>query len=171
MNLDNGELLSLFAAGRALLSLGTSPDLVQSAARLAMENRDVYDLLLLAPGASDADRNIILSTIDELVAAPVAVQPTAPIGFIPANFFASGQADDLARFKNRLRIEIDKKGGIAAVARRAGYDRAHLSRWLVNSTRPTRKLLFAIGRACGLSERNLAEIAQEEITKKTASPP
>ncbi|MDQ3264273.1 MAG: helix-turn-helix domain-containing protein [Myxococcota bacterium] len=58
-------------------------------------------------------------------------------------------------FKARLRLLIDKNGGVVEVARRAGIPQPSLSRMLNSSSMPRRSTLFKIANALNLEERDI----------------
>lgn len=59
---------------------------------------------------------------------------------------------DVIAFKQRLRIEIDRQGGISSLAKKTGIPQASLSRLLASSSMPRRTTLFKIAKALKLPE-------------------
>ncbi|MFA6915659.1 MAG: helix-turn-helix transcriptional regulator [Parachlamydiales bacterium] len=59
---------------------------------------------------------------------------------------------DVTAFKERLRVEIDRQGGISELARKTGIPQSSLSRFFSSKTMPRRTTLFKIAKALNLPE-------------------
>ncbi len=59
---------------------------------------------------------------------------------------------DIVEFKNRLREEVDRQGGISELAKRTGIPQPSLSRFFSSSSMPRRTTLYKIAKALNLPE-------------------
>lgn len=59
---------------------------------------------------------------------------------------------DVIAFKQRLRAEVDRQGGISNLARKTGIPQASLSRLFASASMPRRTTLFKIAKALNLPE-------------------
>lgn len=59
---------------------------------------------------------------------------------------------DVVAFKETLRAEIDRQGGISELARKTGIPQSSLSRFFSSNSMPRRTTLFKIARALNLPE-------------------
>jgi DNA-binding phage protein len=59
---------------------------------------------------------------------------------------------DVIGFKQRLRVEVDRQGGISNLSRKTGIPQASLSRLFASASMPRRTTLFKIARALELPE-------------------
>lgn len=60
--------------------------------------------------------------------------------------------NDVVAFKERLRAEVDRQGGISELARRTGIPQSSLSRLFSSTAMPRRTTLFKIAKALNLPE-------------------
>lgn len=60
--------------------------------------------------------------------------------------------DDVVAFKDRLRAEVDRQGGINELARRTGIPQPSLSRFFTSSSMPRRTTIYKIAKALNLPE-------------------
>lgn len=60
--------------------------------------------------------------------------------------------NDVTAFKQRLRAEVDRQGGISELARKTGIPQASLSRFFSSISMPRRTTLFKIAKALNLPE-------------------
>lgn len=60
--------------------------------------------------------------------------------------------NDVVAFKGRLRVEVDRQGGISELARRTGIPQSSLSRLFSSTAMPRRTTLFKIAKALNLPE-------------------
>jgi DNA-binding phage protein len=60
--------------------------------------------------------------------------------------------NDVTAFKQRLRAEVDRQGGISNLARKTGIPQASLSRFFSSISMPRRTTLFKIAKALKLPE-------------------
>lgn len=60
--------------------------------------------------------------------------------------------NDVVAFKQRLRAEVDRQGGISNLARKTGIPQASLSRFFSSTSMPRRTTLFKIAKALNLPE-------------------
>lgn len=60
--------------------------------------------------------------------------------------------NDVVAFKERLRAEVDRQGGISELARRTGIPQSSLSRFFSSIAMPRRTTLFKIAKALNLPE-------------------
>lgn len=59
---------------------------------------------------------------------------------------------DVIEFKNRLRKEVDRQGGISELARKTGIPQPSLSRFFTSASMPRRTTLYKIAKALNLPE-------------------
>lgn len=59
---------------------------------------------------------------------------------------------NIITFKEYLRAEVDRQGGISGLARRTGIPQSSLSRFFLSGSMPRRTTLFKIARALNLPE-------------------
>lgn len=60
--------------------------------------------------------------------------------------------NDVVAFKERLRSEVDRQGGISELARKTGIPQSSLSRLFSSTSMPRRTTLFKIAKALNLPE-------------------
>lgn len=63
--------------------------------------------------------------------------------------------NDVIAFKQRLRAEVDRQGGVSNLARKSGIPQASLSRFFASSSMPRRTTLFKIAKALNLPETTI----------------
>lgn len=63
--------------------------------------------------------------------------------------------NDIIAFKEHLRVEVDKQGGISELARKTGIPQSSLSRLFSSTTMPRRTTLFKIAKALNLPETTI----------------
>ena len=59
---------------------------------------------------------------------------------------------DVIAFKEHLRVEVDRQGGISKLAQKTGIPQASLSRFFSSASMPRRTTLFKIAKALNLPE-------------------
>lgn len=59
---------------------------------------------------------------------------------------------DVIAFKEHLRVEVDRHGGISELARKTGIPQSSLSRFFASTSMPRRTTLFKIAKALNLPE-------------------
>jgi len=64
-------------------------------------------------------------------------------------------AEDIAKFKDRLKDIIDRHGGVVAVAKKVGMPQPSLSRLLNSGSMPRRSTLYKIADALKLSDADI----------------
>lgn len=62
---------------------------------------------------------------------------------------------EIVEFKNKLRLEVDRHGGINELARNTGIPQSSLSRFFSSSSMPRRTTLFKIAKALNLPESSV----------------
>ncbi|NGX58514.1 MAG: hypothetical protein K940chlam3_01421 [Chlamydiae bacterium] len=62
---------------------------------------------------------------------------------------------DVVKFKNRLREEVDRQGGISELSRRTGIPQPSLSRFFTSTSMPRRTTLYKIAKALNLPESSV----------------
>ncbi len=63
--------------------------------------------------------------------------------------------DDVVAFKERLRVEVDRQGGINELARRTGIPQPSLSRFFTSNSMPRRTTIYKIAKALNLPESSI----------------
>lgn len=152
------EFLKLAPIVVEMKEAGLEPQFIVEAWELAKTDQGVYDLMVMWVTATDAgerDETIadIQDTIDDYRDAPAQPEKRPDIRFTQfGDVTRQVQAD-----KARLRLLIDRHGGVSEVARRTGIPQPSLSRMLNSASVPRRSTLFKIANALGLPESEIAE--------------
>ena len=134
---------------------GLDREFIVAADELGRTDQGVFDLMALWLEAEHSDRDEIVAdiqdAIDDYSDAPQTPQhrPKVPFADLGA------VADNVRRFKDRLRATIDSQGGVSAVARLSGIPQPSLSRMLNSASMPRRTTLFKIANALGLPEKEI----------------
>ena len=154
----NELLLSLAEIATAMKAAGLPVDFAAAALRGGESNEGVAELMLLWKQAARDEREKVVADIedllDDLETLPGGVTHRPRVSFKDLNaVLASVKAH-----KARLRVLIDRHGGVSEVARRAGIPQPSLSRMLNSGSMPRRTTLYKLADALDLSE---AEIVGE----------
>jgi DNA-binding phage protein len=140
--------------------VGLDPEFVVGAYDLARVNQGVFDLMELWSELPDGDpeRDEAIADIQDLID-DHREAPAAPLQKPKIRFDELDRVvQSIVAGKARLRIIIDRHGGVSAVARKTGIPQPSLSRMLADGSMPRRTTLYKIAEALDLSE---ADIAQE----------
>lgn len=147
------QLLELPAIVAALRAAGLDEAFVAAAEALGRIDQGVFDLLALWRDVADAAEK------DEIVAdvwESICDHEDAPAKPLHKPFIRFESLEDVAKsvveHKQRLRVLIDKNGGVAAVATKSGIPLPALSRMLGTAALPRRSLVYRIAVAIGVSE-------------------
>ena len=137
---------------------GLDENFIVAASELARTDQGVYDLMALwtdsEGDASEREKIIadLQESIDDYADAPATPQQKPYI-----NYDKLGDvAQHVMAEKAKLRLLIDKHGGISAVARLSGIPQPSLSRMLNSPSIPRRSTLYRIANALDLSETEIA---------------
>lgn len=139
---------------------GVDPAFILEAQDLARTDQGVFDLMELWAELPDGDpeRNECIADIQDLIEDDRDA-PDQPLQKPKIRYDELDRVvESIVAGKERLRVIIDKHGGVSAVARKAGIPQPSLSRMLSDGSMPRRTTLYKIAEALDLSE---ADIVQE----------
>jgi hypothetical protein len=147
------QLLELGAIVLELRAAGFAESFVTAADELARIDQGVFDLLALWRDARDAaERDEIIGEVWESLA-DYEEAPARPLQKPLIRFESLADvAKAVADYKQRLRLLIDQRGGVAALAQQSGIPEAALSRMLCSAALPRRTTIYRMAIALGLSE-------------------
>lgn len=112
--------------------------------------RDLMELWFEVTDSIERDKIIadLQDTLDEIVNAPPRVEERPYLRFDDLNEIIK----DVLGFKDHLRAEVDRQGGISELARKTGIPQSSLSRFFLSGSMPRRTTLFKIAKALNLPE-------------------
>jgi DNA-binding phage protein len=112
--------------------------------------RDLMELWFEETDATERDKIIsdLQDSLDEILNAPQAPEERPYLRFDDLNEIRK----DVLAFKERLRAEVDRQGGISELARKTGIPQSSLSRFFLSGAMPRRTTLFRIAKALNLPE-------------------
>lgn len=124
---------------------------------LLMENcqrfeglRDLMEMWFTETNSKERDKIIVdlQETLDDIENAPQRPEGRPYLRFDDLNEIRR----DIIAFKEHLRLEVDRQGGISELARKAGIPQSSLSRFFTSNSMPRRTTLFRIAKALNLPE-------------------
>ena len=124
---------------------------------LLMENcqrfeglRDLMEMWFTETDSEERDKIIIdlQDSLDDIESAPQRPEQRPYLRFDDLNEIRR----DVAAFKEHLRVEVDRQGGISELARKTGIPQSSLSRFFISNSMPRRTTLFKIAKALNLPE-------------------
>ncbi len=148
------QALNLAAITVEMMNAGLDREFIAKASELARVDQGIYDLMALWFGsAADVEeRDEIVADIQE----SIDDYTDAPQEPVHKPYIKYDRLEDVAKRvmaeKAKLRLLIDKHGGISAVAQKSGIPQPSLSRMLSSPSIPRRSTLYKIANALGLSE-------------------
>lgn len=154
----NEQIMNLASIMVAMAAAGLDDGFIVAASELARTDQGAYDLMALwMETAGDEDeRDAIIADLQESID-DYADAPKAPL---QKPYIKFDQLDDVAQRvlaeKAKLRLLIDKHGGVSAVAAKSGIPQPSLSRMLSSVSIPRRSTLYRIANARGLPETEIA---------------
>lgn len=130
-------------------------EFVVSAVKTASEFDGVLDLLKLWDNEEDKqERKEILADIQDMID-DCSQQQQQESTYIRFDDLAK-IAQDITKFKDNLRMIVEKKGGIVTLARQTGIPQPSLSRFFSSASMPRKVTLLKISKALNLSAVDIA---------------
>lgn len=148
----NVELIEI---GHQMNQKALSEEFVAKAVQTAFEYEGVYDLMKMWEEETDEEeRNEIVADIQDMI------DECAQKEKIEGTYVRFDDLNQIAKhirsFKDNLRIVVEKKGGIKALADLTGIPQPSLSRFFNSNAMPRRVTLLKIARALNLSQIQIA---------------
>ena len=148
----NVELIEI---GHQMKLKGLSNEFVSAAVQTAFQYEGVYDLMKLWFEESDnKEKDEIVADIQDMI------DECGQKEKVEGVYIRFDDLDKIAKnirsFKDNLRIIVDKRGGIKAIAELTGIPQPSLSRFFSSNTMPRRVTLLRIARALNLSQIQIA---------------
>ncbi len=150
------QILQLASFVVKMNQAGLDQTFIVNAYDLARTDQGVFDLIELWHDAKAADREEIVADIqdalDDYTDMPPIPQkkpriPYDKLGDVATRVMAA---------KTKLRVIVDKHGGVSAVAVKTGIPQPSLSRMLNTPSIPRRSTLYKMANALGLTENEIA---------------
>lgn len=112
--------------------------------------RDLMELWFEETDLEEREKIIadLQDSLDEIANAPLKPEEKPSLAFDSLDKIKS----DVVEFKQFLREEIDRQGGISELARKTGIPQPSLSRFLSSAAMPRRTTLYKIAKALNLPE-------------------
>lgn len=112
--------------------------------------RDLMEMWFEAHDSKERDKIItdLQESLDDIENAPQSLERRPYLHFDDLEKIRK----DVTSFKERLREEVDRQGGIGELARRTGIPQSSLSRLFSSTAMPRRTTLFKIAKALNLPE-------------------
>ena len=134
---------------------GLPEKFVNSAVKVALDYEGVRDLMQLWDEETDAnEKTEIIADIQDMI------DEYSQKGKVEGTYIRFDEldkiAEDIHAFKDSLRMEVDKKGGIKKLSQLTGIPQPSLSRFFTSSSMPRRVTLLKIARALGLGQVQIA---------------
>lgn len=131
-------------------------DFIYSLMEHCQKYEGVRDLMEMWFDETDpSERDLLVAdlqeSIDDIADAPKHVDERPYLRFDDLNEIRS----DVLKFKQLLRLEVDRQGGISELAKRTGIPQPSLSRFFTSPSMPRRTTLFKIAKALHLSESSI----------------
>lgn len=112
--------------------------------------RDLMELWFEETDVTERSKIIadIQESLDEILNAPQRAEERPYLRFDDISEIRK----DVLAFKEHLRAEVDRQGGISELARKTGIPQSSLSRFFLSGSMPRRTTLFKIAKALNLPE-------------------
>ena len=112
--------------------------------------RDLMELWFEETDPHERDKVVadLQESLDDIVSAPQKPEERPYLRFDDLKEIKH----DVLAFKNRLRAEVDRQGGISVLARKTGIPQPSLSRFFSSSAMPRRTTIYKIAKALNLPE-------------------
>lgn len=147
--------VELIEVGHMMNQSGLSNKFIAAAVQTAFEFEGVYNLMKMWVDESDQkERDEIVADIQDLI--DDCAQKEKVEGVYVRFDDLETISKDVRKFKDNLRMAIDKSGGIKKLAELTGIPQPSLSRFFGSATMPRRTTLLKIARALNLSQIEIA---------------
>ena len=112
--------------------------------------RDLMELWFEETNSNERDKIVadLEESLDDIANAPQSPEEKPYLRFDDLNEIKS----NVLAFKERLRAEVDRQGGICELARKTDIPQSSLSRFFASSSMPRRTTLHKIAKALNLPE-------------------
>ncbi len=147
--------VELMEIGTLMHKKGLPSSFIVSAVNTAFEFEGVYDLMKMwAEEKNKREQNEIIADIQDLI--DDCSQKEKIEGTYSRFDDLDGIAKNIRVFKDTLRLEVDKHGGLNHLAQLTGIPQPSLSRFFGSVSMPRRNTLLKIARALNLSQVQIA---------------
>ena len=147
--------VELIEVGHMMNKSGLPHKFIAAAVQTAFEFDGVYNLMKMWVVETDQkERDEIVADIQDLI--DDCAQKEKVEGVYIRFDDLETIAKDVRKFKDNLRMAIDKNGGIKKLAELSGIPQPSLSRFFGSATMPRRTTLLKIARALNLSQIEIA---------------
>lgn len=148
--------VEIIEIGSKMNQEGLAKRFIAEAVATGFEYEGVYDLLKMWSEETDEDeRKEIVADIQELIE-DCKQQPEQGL-FVRFDDLDTISAN-IRAFKDGLRLEVDRQGGLTRLSELTDIPQPSLSRFFNSASRPRRSMLIRIARALKLSEIQLVEL-------------
>ncbi len=150
------QKLKVYEVATMMKKIGLSAHFISACVEQALEFEGTHDLMLLwSEAESEVERNEIVADLQDEIDA----QSEAPKKPMKKPFVKYDDleviAKDVVKFKKALRKVVDKRGGIAKLAKKSGLPQPSLSRFFNSASMPRRATLYKIAEALSLTEKEI----------------
>lgn len=147
--------VELIEIGSMMHKKGLSNSFIAAAVETAFEFEGVYDLMKMWLEENDTkEQDEIIADIQDLI------DDCSQKDKIEGVYIRFDDLDSIAKnihqFKDNLRLEVDKQGGLNQLAQLTGIPQPSLSRFFGSSSMPRRNTLLKIAKALNLSQVQIA---------------
>lgn len=147
--------VELIEVGHMMNKAGLPHKFIAAAVETAFEFEGVYNLMKMWVDETDKkERDEIVADIQDLI--DDCAQKEKVEGVYIRFDDLETIAKDVRKFKDNLRMAIEKNGGIKKLAELTGIPQPSLSRFFGSATMPRRATLLKIARALNLSQIEIA---------------
>lgn len=147
--------VELIEVGHMMNKAGLPHKFIAAAVETAFEFEGVYNLMKMWTDETDKkERDEIVSDIQDLI--EDCSQKEKVDGVYIRFDDLEAIAKDVRKFKDNLRMTVEKNGGIKKLAELTGIPQPSLSRFFGSATMPRRATLLKIARALNLSQIEIA---------------
>ncbi len=152
----NSDLkVELMQIGSMMHKKGIPSSFVADAVETAFEFEGVYDLMKMwADEKNKKDQEEIIADIQDMI--DDCSQQERVEGTYVRFDDLEGIAKNIRAFKDTLRLEVDKQGGLNHLAESTGLPQPSLSRFFSSVSMPRRNTLLKIAKALNLSQIQIA---------------
>lgn len=147
--------VELMEIGALMHKKGLPSSFIAAAVETAFEFEGVYDLMKMWADEKDkTEQDEIVADIQDLI--DDCSQKEKIEGTYIRFDDLEGIAKNIRAFKDTLRLEIDKQGGLNHLAQLTGIPQPSLSRFFGSASMPRRNTLLKIAKALNLSQVQIA---------------
>lgn len=153
---DADRTIRLAAIVTAMANAGLPSGFVAACNKYALSDQGIYELMeLWSEAVTEEDRDQALADLQELIndkrSLPAKPEERPYITFDSLDRVG----ESIAAHKGRLRVLVEKNGGVVAVAKKMGVPQPSLSRMLNSGSMPRRTTLYKLATALGVPESEI----------------